>query len=115
MNSVIAIRPIASSVRAAFRPGGGLKALTRLRDRLDAGQRGRARGERLEEDEEADGAGAGRDRVRCLNRRASAGRTPADARADQDEHRRDERVGREGEQRSRFPDAPEVGDRGATR
>ena len=56
-------------VLAAFFASGGLNAWHPVRDRLDAGQRDRARRERLEEQEEAEGLGPERLRVRLAGQR----------------------------------------------
>ena len=82
-----------------------------VRDRFDAGQRSRAGGKGLEQHEHADGAGSRRDRVRRLRGRTLARRALPDSGANQQEHRRDERVRREREEGSRLADPSQVGER----
>ena len=82
-----------------------------VRDRLDAGQRRRARREGSQNDERGDGADAGRRRVRYDRSRARPGRTPPKADDDQREDRHDEGVRRNREEDSRLPHAAQVRDR----
>ena len=97
----------------AKRPG-GVPALRRLegadavRDRLDAGEGDRSRGEGADEDEDAHGARPGRDRMRDGGLRARARDALVDPHRDHDVHDRDERVRGEGEGDPRLADAAQV-------
>ena len=111
--SEIAIPPITASVVAAFFPCGGLKAPTPFEIDSDARQRGRARGERPQDDEDADPAG--RSGRRSGRRRGPCGQLPSAHFAipgpDQHVHRPRRSVGGQRERDARLPHAAQVDDR----
>ena len=79
-----------------------------VRDRLHARERGRTGRERPQQDERRDSAHPRRERMRHRRRGTGAGGAAREPRADEGEHRRHERVGREREEDPRLADTSEV-------
>ena len=101
------------SVVAAFAAWGLPERGDAVRDGLDAGQRRRSRREGVEDHEQGDGSGGGRELVRRRDRLGHRAATSASHESDDDHHegRCHEGVRRDREQRAGFLDPAEVGER----
>ena len=104
-----AITPIDISVLAALRACGRRNAGDAVRDRLDAGQRAAARGERAQEHDEADAAGEpDMRRIGHVRRRPAEDEAAHEADGDRGADRDDEAVRGQGEHEARLAHAAQV-------